>query len=50
MGKISDALREWVSRARADEHMSLRELDNIADRIRKLAEREASNERLRARA
>lgn len=33
MGKISDALREWVSRARADEHMSLRELDNIADRI-----------------
>lgn len=29
----SDALREWVRRARADEHMSLRELDAIADRI-----------------
>ena len=33
MGKISDQLREWTRRARADEHMSLRELDAIADRI-----------------
>lgn len=33
MGKISDALREWTRRARADEHMSLRELDAIADHI-----------------
>lgn len=29
----SDALREWVRRARADEHMDLRELDSIADCI-----------------
>lgn len=35
MTKISDSLREWTRRARADEHMSLRELDAIADRIDK---------------
>lgn len=29
----SNAVREWVRRARADEHMDLRELDAIADRI-----------------
>lgn len=29
----SNAVREWVRRARADEHMDLRELDSIADRI-----------------
>lgn len=29
----SDALREWTRRARADEHMDLRELESIADRI-----------------
>lgn len=29
----SAAMREWVRRARADCHMSLRELDAIADRI-----------------
>lgn len=33
MGKTSDELRDWVRRARADEHMDLRELDSIADRI-----------------
>lgn len=27
----ADRLREWVRRARADEHMDLRELDRIAD-------------------
>lgn len=33
MAKISDALRAWTSGARADEHMDLRELDAIADKI-----------------
>lgn len=30
MGKTSDELRDWMRRARADEHMDLRELDSIA--------------------
>ena len=33
MAKISDELREWVRRALADEHMDLRELDALADRV-----------------
>lgn len=33
MAKISDEIREWVRRALADEHMDLRELGAIADRI-----------------
>lgn len=33
MAKISDEIREWVRRALADEHMDLRELDALADRI-----------------
>lgn len=35
MAKISDEIREWVRRALADEHMDLRELDALADRIDK---------------
>lgn len=31
MSKISDEVREWMRRARANEHMDLRELDAIAD-------------------
>lgn len=33
MAKISDEIREWVRRALADEHMDLRELGALADRI-----------------
>lgn len=33
MAKISGEIREWVRRARADEHMDMRELDALADRI-----------------
>lgn len=33
MAKISDEIREWVRRALADEHMDLRELDALADRV-----------------
>lgn len=29
----SAALRDWTRRARADEHMDLRELDAIADEL-----------------
>lgn len=35
MAKISDEIREWVRRALSDEHMDLRELDALADRIDK---------------
>lgn len=35
MAKISDEIREWVRRALADEHMDLRELGALADRIDK---------------
>lgn len=35
MAKISDEIREWVRRALADEHMDLRELDALADRVDK---------------
>lgn len=33
MAKISDEIREWVRRALADEHMDLRELGALADRV-----------------
>lgn len=33
MAKISDEIREWVRRALADEHMDLRELGALANRV-----------------